>query len=61
MAIQADNEALIVTTLYDIVVALSEDMEPGEDVLVTALVIDLLNSGQAKFVDGPVQYPVQCA
>lgn len=61
MAIDAGDDVMIETTLYDIIVALSEDMGPDEDVLVTALVIDLLNSGQAKFVDGPLQYTVECA
>ncbi len=61
MAIEAGDEAMIETTLYDIIVALSEDMGPDEDVLVTALVTDLLNSGQAKFVDGSSRYTVKCA
>ena len=61
MTIEMGDDVMIETTLYDIIVALSEDMGPDEDVLVTALVIDLLNSGQAKFVDGPSWYTVKCA
>jgi hypothetical protein len=61
MGREVGASATIETTLYDIIVTLSDDMAPEEDVLVTALVVDLFNSGQAKFVDGPVQYTVQCA
>ena len=61
MATEAGEDAMIETTLYDIIVALSEDIGPDEDVLVTALVTDLLNSGQATFVDGSLRYTVKCA
>ena len=40
----------ITTTLYDLVEALSTEVEPAEDYLVTAAVMHLINSGHARFV-----------
>jgi hypothetical protein len=38
------------TTLYDLVEALSTEVEPEDDYLVTAAVMHLINAGQARFV-----------
>ena len=38
------------TTLYDLVDALSAEVYPEEDSLVTAAVVHLINSGRARFV-----------
>jgi hypothetical protein len=39
----------IVTTLYDLIEAISAEVEPGEDDLIIATVMHLLNSGRVKF------------
>jgi hypothetical protein len=36
----------ILTTLYDLIAALNEQVEPEEDVLVTAAMVHLCNSGR---------------
>jgi hypothetical protein len=46
----SSEPAKITTTLYDLVEALSAEVGPGEDHLVTAAVIHLINSGRARFV-----------
>jgi hypothetical protein len=40
----------ITTTLYDLVEALSAEVDPDEDQLVTAAVMHLINSNRARFV-----------
>jgi DNA-binding LacI/PurR family transcriptional regulator len=40
----------ITTTLYDLVDALSAQVGPDDDQLVTAAVMHLINSGHARFV-----------
>lgn len=40
----------ITTTLYDLVDALSAEVPPEDDALVTAAVVHLINSGRACFV-----------
>jgi hypothetical protein len=37
------------TTLYELVEAISDEVEPGEDDLIIATVVHLLNSGRVKF------------
>jgi hypothetical protein len=39
----------IETTLYDLIEAISDEVEPGEDDLIIATVVHLLNSGRVKF------------
>ena len=39
----------IETTLYELVEAISTEVEPGEDDLIIATVVHLLNSGRVKF------------
>jgi hypothetical protein len=39
----------ITTTLYDLVEALSTEVEPEDDYLVTAAMMHLINSGHARF------------
>jgi hypothetical protein len=39
------------TTLYDVIAALHEVVEPGEDALVVAIVDQWLRSGRLRFVD----------
>jgi len=51
---QAPGRMRIVTTLYDLITALHESSEPGEEDLVTAAVVHLLNTGHVKFLDRPL-------
>jgi hypothetical protein len=50
----------IETTLYDLIVAIREEIAPDEEHLVTPIVVHLLNSGRVKFVDGTQHHRVIC-
>jgi hypothetical protein len=48
--VPADAESTtITTTLYDLIEAVSAEVDPGEDDLIIATVMHLLNSGRVKF------------
>jgi hypothetical protein len=51
----------IQTTLYDLIEALSQEVEPGEEHLVTAALVHLINSGGVKFVDDWRELRVICS
>ena len=40
----------IMTTLYDLVVALNAEVDPEDDALVTAAVVHLINMNRSRFV-----------
>jgi hypothetical protein len=44
----------ITTTLYDLIETIHDEVPPGEEGLVTAVVADLLNSRRIRFIDNPV-------
>ena len=44
--------AAITTTLYDLIAALQEVVEPGEDRLVVATVVSMLRAGRIRRVVG---------
>jgi hypothetical protein len=50
----------IETTLYDLVEAISSEVEPGEEDLITATLVHLLNSGRVKFCGDPRNLEVVC-
>ena len=50
----------IVTTLYDLLTALNEQVEPWGEEVVTAAVVDLCNTGRLKFINAPKAYEVTC-
>ena len=52
---QAPGRTRLVTTFYDLITALHESIEPGEEDLVTAAVVHLLNAGHVKFLDRPLR------
>ena len=52
---QAPGRTRLVTTFYDRITALHESIEPGEEDLVTAAVVHLLNAGHVKFLDRPLR------
>ena len=43
----------MVTTLYDLITALKESGEPGEEDLVTAAVVHLVNAGHVTWLERP--------
>ena len=49
----APGRTRIVTTLYDLIAALHESIEPGEEDLVTAAVVHLVNAGHVKGLARP--------
>ena len=57
----APNQTPVVTTLYDLIAALQDQVEPWEDDVVTATVVDLCNHGQIRFLDMPTENDVRCA
>jgi hypothetical protein len=51
-AMQVGRHALptvIQTTLYDLIAAISDEVDPAEDDLVTATLVHLINSGRVRF------------
>ena len=46
------RRAIIETTLYDLIGAISEDIEPGEDHLLAQTVRHLIDTGRLKFING---------
>jgi hypothetical protein len=43
----------LITTLYDLIAALTEDVEPWEDDVVTAAVVHLCQTGRLRFLRMP--------
>ena len=50
---QGPGRTCMVTTLYDLITALHESIEPGEEDLVTAAVVHLVNAGHVKCLERP--------
>jgi hypothetical protein len=44
----------VTTTLYDLIETIDNEVPPGEEGLVTAVVADLLNSRRIRFIGNPV-------
>lgn len=51
----------ITTSLYDLVAAISDEVGPNEDYLVTATVMHLLQSGRVKFLGDHEALKAACA
>ena len=47
------NTTTIHTTLYDLIAAISSEVGPENDALVTATIVRLLRSGRIRFTDDP--------
>jgi hypothetical protein len=47
----SEDRPIIQTTLYDLIAAVNETLNPNEDRIVTAIVMDLLNTGNARRVN----------
>ncbi len=43
----------ITTTLYELVEAISEELEPGEDWMISAALVDLTKTGRIRFLGKP--------
>ena len=52
---QAPSRMRLVTTFYDLIAALHESIEPGEEDLVTTAVVHLVNAGHVKFLERPLR------
>jgi hypothetical protein len=52
------DTSTIHTTLYDLIEAISAEVGPQEDHLVTATLVHLINSGRVKFADDARQLQV---
>ena len=50
----ASGQTRLVTTLYDLITALHESSEPGEEDLVTAAVVHLLHTWRVNFLNRPL-------
>ena len=50
---QAPGQMRLVTTFYDLITALHESSEPGDDDLVTAAVVHLVNAGHVTCLERP--------
>jgi hypothetical protein len=50
----------IETTLYDLIAAISDEVAPDNDEMVTATLVHLLNSGAVKFSRDPRNIEVIC-
>lgn len=50
----------IITTLYDLIAALTEQVEPWEDDVVTAAVVHLCQTGRLRFLNLPEDGTLVC-
>lgn len=48
--IESRRAISIKSTLYDLIEAISDEVEQGEENLITASVLDLIESGKIKFI-----------
>ncbi len=55
------QHAAIITTVYDLIAALNEDVEVGEEDVVTAAVVHLCHSGRLRFLDDPRDIEIDSA
>lgn len=60
MALESTSSQTVETTLFDLVAALTDELSPEEEELALPLLVDLLNSGRVKFIEGPRQYKISC-
>ena len=51
----------IVTTLYDLIAALNDQVDPWEENMVTARVVDLCKTQRLRFLHAPKDCEVVCA
>jgi hypothetical protein len=52
-AVTPGAQSPLITTLYDLIAALTEDVEPWEDDVVTAAVVHLCQTGRLRFLRLP--------
>jgi hypothetical protein len=61
MAKDPKPSTTVETTLYDLISALSDELETEEEALLLPILIDLMNSGRIKFVDSERRYKIDCS
>jgi hypothetical protein len=61
IAEETPSQTPIITTLYDLIAALSAASTPGEEDLITAVVADLCQTGRLRFLARPDTPVVVCA
>jgi hypothetical protein len=44
------QRASLVTTVYELIEAIDEELQPGEEKLVASIFLDLIASGEVKFI-----------
>ena len=49
----AVHRATLTTTLFDLIAALHDEVEEGEEDLVTAVVVSLWDAGRVRFITSP--------
>ncbi len=54
------QHAPIITTLYDLIAALDEEVEVGEEDVVTAAVVHLCHTGRLRFLGDPRKVEIDC-
>ncbi len=55
------SQTPVTTTLYDLIAALNDQVEPWEADIVTDAVVNLCNGGRVRFLDMPPDCKVVCA
>ena len=58
---EMSSQPPVITTLYDLIAAFQDEVEPWEEDVVTAAVVDLCNRGRLRFLDLPKNSAVVCA
>ena len=61
MSSEPRPEKEIETTLYDLISALNDELAPEEEELILPILIDLMNSGRLKFIDGDRRHKIDCS
>ena len=59
--VEASERTTITTTLFDLIVALNDQVKPGEEDVVTAAVVHLCQTGRLRFLRVPQAYTAACA
>ena len=50
LAPESTTRTVVYTTLYDLIAALNDAVEPGDEAHVTPMVVDLLRAGHARWL-----------
>jgi len=53
LGLDSTEEKTVSLTLYDLIETINNEVEPGEEEFVTAVVLDLIESGKVKWARSP--------